>query len=162
MRMAVVCALAAVLVLVAGLTPAQAQNPIQLSIFNPAQIVKDTEPVNGLRLNILYTKNTSMTGLDLGLVYNENTGSFKGLQSVLVGKVRGDFTGLQWDFVGLVDGKFTGLQWGFYNSAGHISGLQIAFINNATTAYGIQLGLINIIKEGGFLPIFPIFNFSFK
>jgi len=162
MRVAVVCALTAVLLLVAATPPAQAQNPIQLAIFNPAQIVKDSEPVNGVRLNLIYTKNTSMTGLDLGFIYNENTGSFTGVQSALVTKVRGDFTGIQWTGVGLVDGKMTGLQWGIYNSAGHMSGLQIAFVNNATTAYGVQLGIINIIKEGGFLPIFPIFNFSFK
>ena len=74
MRVAVVCALTAVLLLVAATPPAQAQNPIQLAIFNPAQIVKDSEPVNGVRLNLIYTKNTSMTGLDLGFIYNENTG----------------------------------------------------------------------------------------
>ena len=26
----------------------------------------------------------------------------------------------------------------------------------------IQIGLINIIQKGGMLPVFPIFNFSFK
>jgi hypothetical protein len=33
-------------------------------------------------------------------------------------------------------------------------------VNYAVQYHGLQLGLINIIKEGGMLPFFPIFNFS--
>ena len=40
-------------------------------------------------------------------------------------------------------------------------GLQLGIVNYAIQYHGIQLGLINIIKEGGMLPFFPIFNFSF-
>lgn len=40
-------------------------------------------------------------------------------------------------------------------------GLQLGLVNYAVQLHGIQIGLINIIKNGGMLPIFPIFNFSF-
>ena len=43
-----------------------------------------------------------------------------------------------------------------------MNGLQIAVVNYAATLHGLQLGLINIIGKGGFLPVFPIFNFSFE
>ena len=58
-------------------------------------------------------------------------------------------------------GTFTGWQWGFINSAGHAKGLMLGFLNVADSMYGLQIGLINVIKEGGMLPVFPIFNFSF-
>jgi hypothetical protein len=44
---------------------------------------------------------------------------------------------------------------------GHFKGLQFAIVNYAATLHGLQLGLINIIGEGGFLPVFPFFNFDF-
>jgi hypothetical protein len=47
------------------------------------------------------------------------------------------------------------------NYSGYMSGLQIGIVNYTETAYGIQLGILNIIKKGGMLPFFPIFNFSF-
>jgi len=50
---------------------------------------------------------------------------------------------------------------GAVNLSGHMSGLQFGIVNVTDTAYGIQLGLLNFIKKGGFLPFFPLFNFSF-
>ena len=49
-------------------------NPIQLALFNPIQIVPEGESVNGIRLNLIYTKNANVTGFDMGLV-NQTTGS---------------------------------------------------------------------------------------
>jgi len=54
-------------------------NPIQLSLFNPIQIVPEGESVNGIRLNLIYTKNANVTGFDMGLV-NQTTGSQLGVQ----------------------------------------------------------------------------------
>ena len=56
---------------------------------------------------------------------------------------------------------FTGWQWGFVNYSGHTKGFMLGFVNYSETMYGLQIGLINIIREGGMLPFFPIFNFSF-
>jgi hypothetical protein len=51
---------------------------------------------------------------------------------------------------------------GIYNQAQHVNGLQFGLVNNTVTMEGVQIGLINIIQKGGMLPVFPIFNFSFK
>ncbi|MBP1683730.1 MAG: hypothetical protein H6Q27_1297 [Ignavibacteriaceae bacterium] len=112
-------------------------NPIQLSLFNPIQIVPEGESVNGIRLNLIYTKNANVTGFDMGLV-NQTTGSQLG---------KGNFVGLQ-------------TSWVNYHG-GHFNGLQFSIVNYAATIEGLQLGLINIIGSGGFLPVFPIFNFDF-
>ena len=79
-----------------------------------------------------------------------------------VGVVDGNFTGWQSNFVSMSKGSFEGLQWSGVNyHTGHYHGLQIAIVNYAATMKGLQLGLINIIGKGGFLPVFPFFNFSF-
>ena len=85
--------------------------------------------------------------------------------------------GVQWGGVNLTDGGVTGWQNGFVNISkgssvglqtggvnyhqGHFNGLQISIVNYAATLKGLQLGIINIIGEGGFLPVFPLFNFDF-
>jgi hypothetical protein len=75
----------------------------------------------------------------------------------------GGFVGWQNNFASISKGNSTGLQTGSINyHDGHFHGLQVAVVNYAATMRGIQLGLINIIKDGGFLPVFPFFNFSFK
>jgi len=80
----------------------------------------------------------------------------------IVGKVDGGFVGWQSNFASITNGAFEGLQWSGVNyNDGHFKGLQIAIVNYSATMKGLQLGLINIIGEGGFLPIFQIFNFSF-
>ena len=136
-------------------------NPIQLSLFNPIQIVPEGESVNGIRLNLIYTKNTNVTGFDLGLV-NQTTGSQLGVQWGGVNITDGGFTGWQSAFVNISRGNFVGLQTSWVNyHGGHFNGLQFSIVNYAATLEGLQLGLINIIGSGGFLPVFPIFNFDF-
>ena len=136
-------------------------NPIQLSLFNPIQIVPEGESVNGIRLNLIYTKNANVTGFDLGLV-NQTTGTQLGVQWGGVNLTDGGFTGWQSAFVNISGGNFTGLQTSWVNyHKGNFNGLQFSIVNYAATLEGLQLGLINIIGEGGFLPVFPIFNFDF-
>jgi hypothetical protein len=136
-------------------------NPIQLSLFNPIQIVPEGESVNGIRLNLIYTKNANVTGFDMGLV-NQTTGSQLGVQWGGVNLTDGGFTGWQSGFVNISGGNFVGLQTSMVNyHTGHFNGLQFSFVNYAATIEGLQLGLINIIGSGGFLPVFPIFNFDF-
>ncbi len=156
-------ALLLIAVFAAGSVSALAQsNPIQLSLFNPVQIVPENEAVGGVRLNLIYTKNSAMTGFDLGLV-NTTTGSVTGVQWALVGINGGDFTGWQNTAVSIVEGRFEGFQgpWALYNSAGHCSGLQLGLVNTAETMNGLQIGILNFIKRGGAFPFFPIVNWSF-
>ena len=136
-------------------------NPIQLSLFNPIQIVPEGESVNGIRLNLIYTKNANVTGFDMGLV-NQTTGSQLGVQWGGVNITDGGFTGWQAGFVNISKGSSVGLQSSWVNyHGGNFNGLQFSIVNYAATLEGLQLGLINIIGSGGFLPVFPIFNFDF-
>lgn len=136
-------------------------NPVQLSLFNPIQIVPDNESVSGIRLNLIYTSNVNVTGFDWGLV-NRTTGKQLGVQWGGVNLTDGGFTGWQAGFVNISKGSSVGLQTSWVNyHQGHFNGLQFSIVNYAATLKGLQLGLINIIGSGGFLPVFPIFNFDF-
>jgi len=159
MRYTILIALIALVACVV-ISPASAQDkPVQLALVNPIQIFPDHESIGGLRISLIYGKNANMTGFDWGLA-TSTTGTFKGVQWTFVGLVGQDFKGWQANFVGITDGAFTGLQWGFYHSAGSMNGLQLGLINVAGSMKGIQLGLVNIIKEGGFMPFFPIVNWG--
>jgi hypothetical protein len=139
-----------------------AQNsPIQVALVNPVQIVSENSSITGLRLSLIYGKNNNVTGIDWGLV-NSTTGNQVGAQWGFVGINERNFNGWQNNFVSITKGNFLGLQTGFvsYNS-GKVTGLQFSIFNYAATLNGVQLGLINVIGQGGFLPVFPIFNFSF-
>jgi len=137
-------------------------NPFQLSLFDPIQIVPNNESINGIRLNLIYSKNTNITGFDLGLV-NVTTGKQLGVQWGAVDITEGGFTGWQGGWIANISrGDFVGLQTAFVNyHGGHFNGLQFSIVNYTETLEGLQLGLINIIGKGGFLPVFPIFNFDF-
>ncbi|MCW8810185.1 MAG: hypothetical protein OQJ93_03025 [Ignavibacteriaceae bacterium] len=136
-------------------------NPIQLSLFNPIQIVPDNESVSGIRLNLIYTNNVNVTGFDWGLV-NRTTGKQLGVQWGGVNVTDGGCTGWQAGFVNISKGNSVGLQTSWVNyHDGYFNGLQLSIVNYAATLKGLQLGLINIIGKGGFLPVFPIFNFDF-
>jgi len=148
------------IVLVSGFITAQ-DSPFQLSLFNPIQIVPEHKSVSGIRLNLIYTKNVNVTGFDMGLV-NVTTGKQLGVQWGGVNVTDGGVTGWQSGFVNISRGSSLGLQTAFVNyHGGHFNGLQFSIVNYAETLEGLQLGLINIIGKGGFLPVFPIFNFDF-
>jgi hypothetical protein len=135
--------------------------PISLGLFTPVQIVPEGQGVSGFRFSLIYGKNAFVRGFDLGLV-NELSGGLNGVQWGFVSIVKGNAVGWQWNFVTLDGGTFEGLQMGFYNQARHVNGLQLGMVNHVETMEGVQIGLINIIQKGGMLPVFPIFNFSFK
>jgi hypothetical protein len=137
------------------------EKPIQLSLFNPIQIFPESSSIAGLRLNLIYGKNANVTGLDLGLV-NQTTGTQTGVQWGCVNLTDGGFKGWQSGFVNITKGSSLGLQTAFVNyHLEHFNGLQFSIVNYAATLKGLQIGLINIIGKGGFLPVFPIFNFDF-
>jgi hypothetical protein len=143
-------------------TPVLAQNrPIQLALVTPIQIFPESDSITGIRLNLLYGRNVSVTGLDIGLVNHTTTGKFKGLQYGLVGLSDSDFGGWQDCFVNITNKKFEGFQSGWVNFADYMSGFQLGLVNYAKTAKGLQIGLVNIIRQGGQFPVFPIVNWSF-
>lgn len=153
---------ALVLIALAGISPAAAENrPIQLALFAPIQIFPEGDAISGIRLSLIYGKNTTVTGVDWGLINHNTIGQSVGWQAGLVGLVEGDFMGWQDNFINVVKGDFEGLQWGFVNSANHAGGLQLGVVNYARTLNGLQIGLVNIIKQGGAFPVFPIVNWSF-
>ena len=154
------CSTIIIIISIISVTSAQ-EKPIQLSLFNPIQIVPENQSVSGLRFNLIYGKNTNVTGLDLGLV-NQSTGLQNGVQWGGVNLTDGGVTGWQAGFVNISKGSSVGLQTGAVNyHQGHFNGLQFSIVNYAATLKGLQLGIINIIGEGGFLPVFPLFNFDF-
>jgi len=135
--------------------------PIQLALINPIQIVPESQGISGIRLSLLYGKNTAVTGLDWGLVNHSTAGISKGVQFGLVGFTEADYVGWQDCGINITKGNFEGLQWGLVNHANYVNGLQIGIVNHAGSMRGLQLGLVNIIKQGGQFPIFPIINWSF-
>lgn len=142
--------------------PAAAQEkPIQISLFNPVQIFSEDYSIAGVRLNLIYGKNTRVSGLDLGLVNHTTSGLSKGVQLGFVGLVDEDFVGLQGNDINIVKNHFEGFQWGIVNYAKSASGFQLGIVNYAGTMRGLQIGLVNIIKKDGMFPVFPIINWSF-
>lgn len=136
--------------------------PVQLALFNPVQLFDENTSITGLRISLLYGKNTRVTGLDWGLVNHTTSGVSKGVQFGLVGIVEADFTGWQDNAVNITHGNFEGFQWGIVNYAGTMNGLQLGLVNYASNIdKGLQIGLINIIKHGGQFPVFPIVNWAF-
>ena len=116
----------------------QEERAIQLSLVNPIQLVPEDDAVRGLRLSLLYGRNTDVSGLDIGLVAHA-TGDFQGLQWTGVGLTEGSFTGWQTGLVNIVQGDFEGLQTGVVNSAETGRGLQWGAVNHSNNFRGLQL-----------------------
>ena len=149
--------------------------PIQIALFNPAQIFDESIGIRGVRLNLLYGRNVFVRGIDFGLVNTCGGGESLGLQWGLLGYVEGDYLGIQWNTFNLTEGEFTGfqggtfnhagdgegLQWGLVNSAKNMRGLQLGFVNYTENMHGLQVGLVNIIRNKESLPVFVLVNWSF-
>ena len=72
--------LTALLVLsLCGMVTAQDAKPLQLSLWNPVQIVLETESIGGLSLGLVYTSNVNVSGLSFTLGLNKATGEAKGI-----------------------------------------------------------------------------------
>jgi hypothetical protein len=152
---------------------AEGGSPIQVALFNPAQIVKEDKSVKGVRIDLLYGKNADVTGLDWGLV-NQTTGNEGALQIGFVNLVDKDFTGWQDGGFNITKGEFTGLQTGIYNSTEDMNGFAYGWVNRSRNMRGFQLGLVNITEtmhglqigvanmiQKGKIPFLPIVNWSF-
>ncbi|MBC8233124.1 hypothetical protein H8E77_26560 [bacterium] len=142
--------------------PCQAQErPIQLSLVTPIQLFPEDNSIKGVRINLIYGRNVSITGLDWGLVNHTTTGKSTGIQIGFVGLSDSDFMGLQYNALNVTKGNVEGLQWGVLNYAHAMNGLQLGLVNYAQMMDGLQIGLVNIIRQGGTFPVFPIVNWSF-
>ena len=134
---------------------------VNLSLFTPISIAKESDSVSAFRFNLIYGKNTSVQVLDLGLVNHTTSGLSKGLEWGFVNYGEADFKGVQLGGINIQKGSFNGFEWGFVNSAGSADGFMLGFVNVAQKLHGLQIGLVNVIKEGGQFPVFPIVNWSF-
>jgi len=65
----------------------QDAKPIQLALLTPLQIVPQDDAVRGVRLSLLYGRNSYVTGFDLGLV-SHTAGDFTGVQLGLVNIIK--------------------------------------------------------------------------
>ncbi len=156
----------AIVLLIASAAAAQDQapakkHPVQLAIFTPIQLFPAKDHISGVRLNLIYSKNASVTGLDWGFINHTTTGKSKGAQFGFVGLADGGFVGFQNNWVNVTKADFEGFQWGVVNYANYCNGFQLGLVNYARKMKGLQIGLVNIIKQGGQFPVFPIVNWSF-
>ncbi len=175
MRVHTVLGAATLLVLLAAAPAVAQEQPIQLALFTPVQLVPASQGVGMIRLNLIYSVNRSVRYFDWGLVNVTSGGPSVGVQWALVAVNKGPFTGWQaagaaitgGAFTGLQSGWFTsaqqgeGVQWGLVNTAQSWNGLQFGFVNYTQRLHGVQIGLVNIIRTGGQFPVFPIVNWSF-
>jgi len=135
--------------------------PIQIALFTPLQIFSEDVSITGVRWNVLYGKNSSVTGLDFGLVNRTTEKMSTGVQVGILGFADRGWTGLQSNFVNVTRNEFKGVQFGFLNYTEDANGLMIGIINYARRLYGIQIGLFNLIEAGGVAPVLPIVNWAF-
>ncbi|KAA3636628.1 MAG: hypothetical protein DWP97_02430 [Calditrichaeota bacterium] len=150
-----------IIIILAAASSAQEAKPIQVALLNPIQIFNENTEIAGVRINLLYGKNRSVSGLDWGLVNHTTTGVSKGLGWGFINLTEDSFVGWQDGFVNNVKGNFEGFQSGFVNIAHNCSGFQLGIVNYAHNMNGLQIGLVNIIKQNGQFPVFPIVNWSF-
>jgi hypothetical protein len=149
------------LILIFVSSPALAEErAVQLALFTPVQIFPETDTISGVRLNLLYGRNASVTGLDIGLINHTTQDISKGVQFGLAGWSDSDFMGWQYNSVNAVKGNFEGFQLGIVNYANFAKGLQVGLVNYVESMHGLQIGLVNVIRRDGAFPVFPIVNWS--
>jgi len=151
--------LALCVTLLAVLPAAAAEKAVNVSLFTPISLAKPDDSVTAFRFNFIYGKNTSVKVVDLGLV-NHSTTLSNGLQWGFLNFTEGEVSGLQMATINYNKGTTKGVQWSGFNYAENAGGLQLAVVNYAGRLDGLQIGMINIIREGGFLPVMVIANWS--
>lgn len=153
--------LAALTAALCGSVAAQAAKPINLALFTPIQIFRDSEQIEGFRFNLFYGRNAGGGGLDLGLV-NHQTGAFTGVQWGAGNIAEATFLGWQAGFINYAKAEMKGVQSGVVNIAGSVKGLQWGLVNyTKRMEKGLQIGLANIIESNGWFPFMVLVNGRF-
>jgi len=122
-----------------------AETPFQLGV--PGTNLPADQTVKGIRLNLLYGKNTNMTGLDINILALGETDNFKGVQlnPIWIGasKVNNLFTGVGIGTANIHLGQSTGVVLGGVNFTNDFNGLQLGFVNFNQKKSVINLGGFN-------------------
>jgi len=121
-----------------------AKTSFQLGL--PGTNIPADQTVEGVRLNLLYGKNTNMTGLDINILALGETDNFTGVQlSPFWGgnKVNNSFTGVGLGIANIHLGGSTGVVWGFANYTNNFNGLQLGFVNFNQKKSIINIGGLN-------------------
>lgn len=123
-------------------------SPIQIGLWSSAQLIPKENAICGVRLDLLWGENTSVTGIDAGLVNVAE--SLKGIEiggiNWLSGHERKESWGIQIAGINYAgNSSFTGAQIGLFNagsSRDSVTGIQAAALNlNDGDINGVQLGL---------------------
>ena len=125
------------------------------------QIFSEEVSITGVRLNILYGNNSSVTGLDFGLVNRTSEKMSYGVQFGVLGIADRGFTGWQYNSVNVCHIEFKGFQLGLVNYVEDANGFMLGVVNYARRLHGLQIGLFNLIEAGGVAPVLPIVNWAF-
>ena len=161
MKLRILLAYAAVVLALIPTVSFAQEKPFNLALVTPIQIFSEETAISGMRINLLYGRNTTVNGIDFGLVNHTTSGQSMGLQWGGLNMTDADFTGLQYGWVNITKQNFKGMQWGLVNYVNSGNGFMLGFVNYAMTMKGLQIGLINFIRQGGQFPVFPIVNWSF-
>jgi len=122
-----------------------AETPFQLGV--PGTNLPADQTVKGVRLNLLYGKNTNMSGLDINILALGEIDNFTGVQlnPIWIGasKVNNSFTGVGIGTANIHLGQSTGVVWGLVNYTNNFNGLQLGFVNFNQKKSVINLGGFN-------------------
>lgn len=157
-------------------TPQHKVTPIQLGLYHPVQMFGENYDVDGMRLNLLWTRNQNINGGDFGLGFNECLGKINGLQMAGASVARKGVNGVQLGLLSECGEKLHGVQVGLgaarssggagIRAGGSVlgdsfSGLQLAILLDWTfgSVNGVQGSLflsrveddMNGLEIGGFL-----------
>ena len=97
-------------IIIPQFTRAEDTKPIQLSVFDPIQLVPEEDSIKGARLGIFYTVNKDVSGLSLvWLGVNKATGDVSGVEIGLGNWVEGAAYGGEAGVLNHVGKRFVGL-----------------------------------------------------
>jgi hypothetical protein len=134
--------------------------PVQIAIFNPVQLIDENKDIAGLRITLIYGKNTGVGGLDVGLGVNSSD-NFTGIQIAGIMNNSAPDRYPRDNGVTFVKGiQIAGLG----NTADNLYGIQLGGFGNGVThvAVGIQVGLVgNVVTSIKGIQIAGIYNFNY-
>ncbi|OQY42944.1 MAG: hypothetical protein B6227_00585 [Fusobacteriia bacterium 4572_74] len=114
----------------------------------PGTNIPADQSIKGVRLNLLYGKNTNMSGLDINILALGETNNFTGVQLNPfwipgANKVNNSFTGVGIGVANIHLGQSTGVVLGFVNYTNNFNGLQWGLVNFNQRKSVINLGGVN-------------------